>query len=177
MASFKKFCIDEFETYIAELKIARTILFIQQHHTYIPSYIHFKGKNHLALQTGMKNTHIHSNGWSDIGQHFTTFPDGTIMTGRSIEQSPACIYGNNAHAVCIESVGNFDLGKDQMTIEQSNTIIRMTAALCKKFNFPATTNKIVYHHWFNLATGERNNGSKNNKSCPGTNFFLSLIHI
>ena len=171
MSTFKKFTIVEFEKYISGLKIARTVLNIQQHHTYIPSYIHFKGNNHVALQTGMRNTHINSNGWSDIGQHFTTFPDGTIMTGRDIEMSPACIYGNNANAVCIEHIGNFDIGKDQMTTAQSNTIIRMTVALCKKFNFSINTNKIVYHHWFNLSTGDRNNGSKNNKSCPGTNFF------
>lgn len=171
MSVFKKFSIDEFEKYISEVKIARTILFIQEHHTYIPSYVHFKGKNHLALQTGMRNTHINSNGWSDIGQHFTTFPDGTIMTGRDIEKTPACIYGNNAHSICIENLGNFDSNKDEMTIQQKQTIIRMSAALCKKFNFPASTNKIVYHHWFNLSTGERNNGGKNNKSCPGTNFF------
>lgn len=163
--------IKEFETYMENLRIARTILFIQQHHTFIPSYVHFKGNNHFELQKSMKNTHINTNGWADIGQHFTIFPDGSILTGRSIEKSPACITGNNANAICIENVGNFDKGADQMTDAQRNAIISVTATLCKKFSFIPDTNRIVYHNWFNLATGVRNNGSGNNKSCPGTNFF------
>ncbi|WP_346986370.1 peptidoglycan recognition family protein [Chryseobacterium sp. POE27] len=168
---FIKMTLGEFETYIANLKIARTILLIQQHHTYIPSYIHFKNNNHFELQKSMKNTHINTNGWADIGQHFSIFPDGSILTGRSIEKSPACITGNNANAICIENIGNFDKGADEMTDAQRDAIISVTAALCKKFNFNPDTNRIVYHHWFNLATGVRNNGSGNNKSCPGTNFF------
>lgn len=168
---FTKMTTKEFETYLSTLKIARTILSIQQHHTYIPSYIHFKGNNHFELQKGMKNTHVNQNGWADIGQHISIFPDGTIVTGRSFEKSPACITGNNANSFCIENIGNFDKGADIMTNEQKNTIISVTAALCKKLNLIPDTNKIVYHHWFNLASGARNNGTRNNKSCPGTNFF------
>jgi uncharacterized protein YraI len=170
-SGFTKMTSKEFETYISNLKIARTILFIQQHHTYIPSYIHFKGNKHFDLQKGMKNTHININGWADIGQHFTIFPDGSILTGRSIEKSPACITGNNANAICIENLGNFDDGADEMTEAQRNAIVIVTAALCKKFSFIPDSNNIVYHHWFNLSSGVRNNGSGNNKSCPGTNFF------
>lgn len=168
---FTKMNIKELRTYISQLKIARTILTIQQHHTYIPSYIHFKGNNHFELQMSMKSSHINQNGWSDIGQHFTIFPDGKILTGRSLEKSPACIYGNNANAICIENLGYFDNDFDEMTIAQKEAIIAVTAALCEKFSFVPDTNKIVYHHWFNLANGSRNNGRGNNKSCPGTNFF------
>lgn len=168
---FSKMTINEFENYISDLKIGRTILFLQHHHTYKPSYVHFNGSNHFDLQKGMKQYHVAHNGWQDIGQHFTTFPDGTILTGRSIEKTPACILGNNANAVCIENLGDFDKGADVMSDSQRDVIIRMTAALCRKFNLSVNTNKIVYHHWFDLITGERNNGSKNNKSCPGSNFF------
>lgn len=170
---FNKMTSKEFGIYISTLKIARTVLCIQQHHTYIPSYIHFKGNNHFDLQKGMKNTHVNLNGWADIGQHISIFPDGSILTGRNFEKSASCIYGNNANAFCIENIGNFDVGADLMTNEQKNAIIEVTANLCKKFNLVPDTNKIVYHHWFNLSTGFRNNGSGNNKSCPGTNFFGS----
>lgn len=168
---FTKLSISEFEQWIANLKVAKTILYIQQHHTWNPSYISFKNDNHFELQLAMKNYHVNNNGWMDIGQHFTTFPDGSILTGRSLEQTPACIFGFNANAICIENLGNFDLGKDTMTAAHKETIVRITAALCKKFNIPVNSDKIVYHHWFNLSTGERNNGTKNNKTCPGTNFF------
>lgn len=168
---FTKMTIEEFETWLEQTRIARTILTVQEHHTYSPSYALFKGNNHFELQKGMKNHHVNHNGWSDIGQHFTTFPDGTIVTGRSLERSPACILGQNANAICFEHLGNFDKGKDGMTDAHKNTIVRVTAAFCKKFNLPVNTKSIVYHHWFDLGTGKRNDGTKNNKSCPGTGFF------
>ncbi len=168
---FTKMSITEFEDYIKGLHVARTIRQLQQHHTYSPDYSLFRGNNHFALQRGMKQYHVHQNGWADIGQHFTVFPDGYVLTGRSPESAPACIYGNNAQSICIESLGNFDRGGDAMQPEQEEAIIRLTAALCKRFAVPVNTNHIVYHHWFDLRTGERNNGSGHNKTCPGSSFF------
>jgi uncharacterized protein YraI len=168
---FTSLSISEFETWIKQQNIARTVLFIQQHHTFSPSYIHFKGNNHFKMQNGMKNHHVNNNGWSDIGQHFSIFPDGKIMTGRSLERSPACIFGNNSNAICIENIGYFDTGEDDMTAEQRDSIIRATAALCERFDIPVSTDRIVYHHWFDLSTGARTNGTGTTKSCPGTNFF------
>lgn len=168
---FTKMSIAEFETYIENLRVARTILYVQQHHTFSPNYGLFNGSNHFDLQKGMKNHHVNTNGWSDIGQHFTTFPDGTVMTGRSMENSPACIYGRNQHSICFEHLGNFDNGGDTMKAAHRETIIRVTAAVCKKFSVPVNTDKVVYHHWFRLSDGVRNNGSGGNKSCPGTGFF------
>jgi uncharacterized protein YraI len=168
---FKKFTIAEFEAWIAQIKVARTIRTVQQHHTYLPNYSHFDGDNHFKVQRGMKNHHVNSNGWQDIGQHFTSFSDGTVVTGRSLETSPACIYGFNSNSVCIEHLGDFDQNKDEMSAEHQDTAIRMTAAICRKFSIAANTDKIVYHHWFNLSTGRRNDGTGKNKSCPGTHFF------
>ena len=166
-----KWNIVEFEEWLNSFHLARTVFVIQQHHTFSPSYAHFNGSNHFELQQGMKNYHVSHNGWSDIGQHFSTFPDGTILSGRSLEQSPVCIKGQNTNSICLEHLGNFDSGKDVMLAEQRETIIQMTAILCRRFNIPVNTQSIVYHHWFNLSTGQRNDGSSNNKSCPGTNFF------
>ncbi len=161
----------EFEDWIAQQNVARTVLYIQEHHTWVPSYAHFRGNNHFELQRSMQQFHISANGWRDIGQHFSIFPDGMIVTGRSLEQSPACIFGFNAHSVCIENVGDFDEGKDAMRPEQREAIVRVTAALCKRFNVSITTDRIVYHHWFDLSTGNRTNGTGSTKSCPGTAFF------
>src|SRR5690554_937633 len=87
---FKKLSLSEFEQWLKELRVSRTVLTIQQHHTYIPSYILFDGDNHFERQKAMKDHHINANGWADIGQHFTIFPDGYILTGRGMEKSPAC---------------------------------------------------------------------------------------
>jgi len=168
---FTLLTVSEFKTWINNQNIARTLLFIQQHHTFSPNYMHFRNENHFDLQRSMKNHHVHSNGWSDIGQHFTIFPDGKVMTGRSLERSPACIFGNNKHAICIENLGFFDQGKDNMTNAQKDSIVQVTALLCERFNIPVTIDRIVYHHWFDLNTGARTNGSGVTKSCPGTDFF------
>lgn len=169
--NFTKLSIEEFKSWLSTQKIARTILNIQQHHTWNPSYIHFHGNNHFDRQLAMRNYHVGVNGWADIGQHFTIFPDGTILTGRPLERIPACIYQHNANSICIENLGNFDIGRDIMTPDQKQATVQVTALLCSKFNLEANPFSIVYHHWFNLASGARNNGNGNNKSCPGTNFF------
>lgn len=168
---FTLMTVSEFETWIDQQNIARTVLFVQEHHTFSPSYQHFNGTNHFKLQRGMKNHHVNNNGWSDIGQHFTIFPDGKVATGRGLERSPACIFGNNNHSICIENLGFFDTGEDTMTQEQKDAIVRITASLCERFNIPVTSDRIVYHHWFDLSNGNRTNGSGVTKSCPGTDFF------
>ncbi len=168
---FLKMNIAEFDAWIQSIRIARTVLTIQQHHTFIPAYSQFTGSNHFQLQRFIKNYHVRHNGWGDIAQHFTSFPDGSILTGRSLERSPACISGQNANSICIEHLGNFDLERDIMTPEHSDCIVRMTGLLCQRFGLQLNTNTVVYHHWFDLISGRRNDGKGNNKSCPGTNFF------
>lgn len=168
---FTKMSGIEFPDFLSSLKIARTVLTIQQHHTFNPSYAHFKGNNHFEIQKGMKVSHVNTNGWADIGQHLSIYPDGSVVTGRSFELSPAGIAYNNANSFCIENVGNFDFGADTMTVNQRDAIVVVTAALCEKFNLEPSVNSIVYHHWFNLSNGTRNNGSGNNKTCPGQTFF------
>ncbi|HRZ42345.1 MAG TPA: N-acetylmuramoyl-L-alanine amidase [Bacteroidales bacterium] len=168
---FTKMNIQEFEQWITNLRVGRTIDRIQQHHTYSPSYQHFNKSNHFERQKAMRDYHMNHNGWSDIAQHFTTFPDGTILTGRSLEVIPAGIKGQNATGICIEHLGNFDTRKDQMTAAHRDAIVAMTAILLRKFNLPVTNHSVIYHHWYNLTTGERNDGTHNNKSCPGSSFF------
>lgn len=167
---FIKMSTDEFKSWIQGEKIGRTVLNIQQHHTFLPAYRHFRGNNHFDLQKSMHHHHTVNNGWMDMGQHFSIFPDGTILTGRSLEFNPAGIFGNNNNAICIEHLGFFDKSEDVMTAEHKDAIVEVTAVLCEKFNLPVTTNSIVYHHWFNFH-GYRNDGAGGNKTCPGETFF------
>lgn len=168
---FTLMTLAEFDGWIRSQQPARTVVTLQQHHTLSPSYGSFNGRNHFELQSGMKRYHVVQNGWGDIGQHFTTFPDGTIMTGRPLEQSPACIKGNNQSSLCVEHLGNFDQGRDDMSIEHRATIVGMAAIICNRFAIPVNTDRVIYHHWFHLDTGKRTDGSGNTKSCPGTGFF------
>lgn len=164
---------EEFDSWLRLQKTpARDIRLVQLHHTYIPAYRHFNGDNHFALCEAMERAHL-ERGFAEIAQHFSTFPDGTVMVCRSLEKIPAGIKGANANGICIENVGNFDKGKDQMTVAQRAVILSMTRALLSHFKLSPNDQSVVYHHWYDLNIGKRIKveGTGVTKSCPGTNFF------
>jgi len=163
----------EFNEWIDRIEIKRKVVRVQHHHTWSPSYKHFTGNNHFRLCESMENFHVNTNRWAEIGQNITTFPDGTIMICRSLEKNPAGIYMLNTGSICIENIGNFDKGGDNMTGSHRDTIIEMTKSLLNKFHLEPNDNTIVYHHWYDTVTGKRKKTDEPNsvKTCPGTNFF------
>ena len=168
---FQLMDIDEFENWLAAQRVTRVIQLIQNHHTYLPDYTHFTGSNHFERLQSMKQYHMVNNGWSDIAQTLTTFPDGKVAVCRPLNQVPVGIKGHNSRGICIEHFGNFDVGRDQMNPAHAKTIVALNAMLCKKFSLPVDTDHIVYHHWYDLNNGARLNGKGVTKSCPGTAFF------
>ena len=168
---FSVLTLEEFGAYLNARQFSRAIRLIQNHHTAVPGYAQFKGDNHVAMMQAMEDYHIHHAGMSAIAQNLTTFPDGKIGLGRDIDTVPAGIKGANTIGICIEHVGNFDLGGDEMTVQHRATITGLNALLCRRFNLKPSTDTIVYHHWYDLETGERKNGAGVTKTCPGTGFF------
>jgi hypothetical protein len=162
---------DEFARYLTAAHVPRAVVRLQNHHTYIPGYAHFKNDNHFSLLRSMKRSHVQQRKWRDIGQNLTTFPDGTIAVCRPLAETPAAIFGANTGAMAMEHVGWFDTGKDAMTPAHKEIIIKANALLCSRFNLMPSTETIVYHHWYDLNTGKRTNGTGVTKSCPGTAFF------
>lgn len=162
--------LSEFSDWLASQHISRTIQLIQQHHTWLPNYASFKNNNHFQLLDSMERSHL-ERGFAEIAQNLTTFPDGTVAVCRSLDKIPAGIKGANANAICIEHVGNFDQGGDAMHDAHRDCIIRLSALLCKKFSLTPSHDSLVYHHWYDLNTGKRTNGSGSTKSCPGSAFF------
>lgn len=172
MSEFKMFDEKTFIEYVSSLKTKRKIKYIQLHHTYSPSYSHFNGDNHLVLQKNMKNYHTKTNGWTDIAQHFTIFPDGNIVSGRSLDVAPAGIYGANSNGICIECLGNFDKGGDIMTDVQKNAIVFVVKTLLDKFGLKAESG-VTYHAWWSSDGRDLGDYVRGHsvKTCPGTNFF------
>lgn len=168
--------IDEFTDWLKNYRVTRSITLIQNHHTWLPDYKTFNGKNHFQLLASMEQAHK-ERGFAQIAQNLTTFPDGTLAVCRSINTIPAGIKGANTPGICIEHVGNFDAGKDAMNQNHRDIIVALNAALCKKLKLTPGTDTIVYHAWYNLSTGLRDNddgtkaGDRDHKTCPGTAFF------
>lgn len=160
---FILFTREEFKDWLSKQNIKRQVTKIQQHHTWKPDYKNFKGNNHFSMVRGMESYHISQN-YSEIGQNITLFPDGLIMICRSFEKDPAGISGQNENAICIENIGNFDIGADKISDEHKKTIILVNALLCLKFGLIPNENTIIYHAWFKLKAGGY-------KTCPGSNWF------
>ena len=130
------------------------------HHTWDPSYADFTFANHQQLQDEMRKLHIDGNGWDDIGQHLTLFPDGFWMLGRSLEWDPASIRGWNRGAVALEMVGNFDHGKDAMTRMQWDALVGMTRFMMEEWGL-----EMRFHH----------EHPQSGKTCPGESVDKELL--
>jgi hypothetical protein len=170
---FILFDVTGFEQWLMESSFTRVIKLLQVHHTYKPSYADFERvKDHVALLRGMERSHMIERGFSEIAQNITTFPDGLVAVCRPIDSIPAGIKGANQYGICLEHVGNFDAGQDVMAPEHRDCIVKVYAHLCRRFNLMPDVSTLQYHHWWDLNTGQRTNGSGNTKSCPGTGFFL-----
>ncbi|MGJ0848204.1 N-acetylmuramoyl-L-alanine amidase [Tissierella praeacuta] len=124
------------------------------HHTWKPEHKDFKGNNHIAMQQSMKNYHVNSNKWSDIGQHLTLFPDGKWLTGRPFNITPASIKGWNTGALAVEMIGNFDVGHDKLEGEQLHQILLLIKYFIDKYG----ESSIKFHR----------EGPGVTKTCPGT---------
>lgn len=140
------------------------------HHTWKPAHSSFNGVNHFNIQQSMKNHHINTNGWSDIGQHLTLFPDGKWMTGRPFNISPASIKGWNTGALAVEMVGNFDkpgelpynnLGYDELDGVQKENILKLMNWFGEKYGY----DNIKFHRDSPTA----------GKSCPGTSLNKTVM--
>lgn len=168
--------LDEFKSWLFNHQFSRKIQLIQQHHTWQPSYRHFRGNNHFQLLNSMRNHHMKTMGWSDIAQNITIFPDGKIAVSRPFDVAPEGTIGPtaNKHGIAIENIGNFDQGHDVMTKEQKDAIVTVTALLSLKFNLSPSIDTITYHHWWHYKTKNRVLDDAKDyevKSCPGTSFF------
>lgn len=133
------------------------------HHTWKPAHRSFNGENHLALQEGMYHYHTVVNGWEDIGQHLTLFPDGSWLTGRPFHKTPASIAGWNTGALAVEMLGNFDLpgtgefnslGYDKLEGKQREEILKLIKYFIDKYG----EETVIFHR--------ENPNTK--KTCPGT---------
>lgn len=179
LAQFRIFSADDFESYLQTTHFSRLIKVIQNHHTWKPGYTHLTTqRGEMYWLESMRQVHINDRKWSDIGQHITTFPSGNIALCRPIDLVPAGIRGANTGGICIEHFGNFDIGGDEMTLAHGETIIRLNAMLCKRFQLQPNKKTIVYHHWYDQKGVRFSDEKINNhqvlneqKSCPGTAFF------
>lgn len=147
----------------ARRPLRRHIRFVDTHHTYRPHKGQWYGR---MTVDGMARYH-RSLGWSDIGQHWTVGPDGSIWSGRDLNAIPCSQTGFNTGALMYEMVGNFcaagEPGSappyDTLEGAQLDAAVALSAAVVSLFHLPLSG--VRFHRQLHLP------GRPRPKSCPG----------
>ncbi|MGH9893584.1 MAG: caspase family protein, partial [bacterium] len=110
---FHQLTLEQFVELLDKFPFERKIESVHMHHTWRPNRSQYRG---LSTIESMWAFHTTGQGWSDIAQHISIAPDGSIWTGRNWNQPPASAKGFNGNAAAgpfmFETIGDFDRGKD-----------------------------------------------------------------
>lgn len=140
----------------------RNISSIHVHHTWRPTASQWRGRSTVEA---MRRVHMQDNGWSDIAQHLTLGPDGSLWSGRHIDHAPASAKNFNGSGTdgpfMIEMVGDFDVGRDAFADPQAAAAYELVATL---------------RHACGLGSeAVRFHNELSPKSCPGTSIDLAAF--
>lgn len=152
---FKQLLPNALGAFVENYPFRRQITEVHLHHTWRPNHSQYKGHETIV---GMYNYHTKTNGWSDIAQHATVAPDGTIWLGRNWNSPPASASGHNGSATfgpfMIEMIGDFDKDKDVLQGKQLEAALELIARIQLRFNL--SPDNLRFH---NQMSG---------KTCPGS---------
>lgn len=146
----------------------RRITEVHLHHTFVPTHDMFhraaeelgdRRAAGLELCRRMWRFHVEDRDFADIAQHVSIDPRGMIWLNRNWDRPPAICSGFNgdvrAGPFMIETIGNFDLGRDVLAGEQRRAVVSVIAGVQHACGLVPET--LVFH-----------NDMTDLKSCPGT---------
>ncbi|HST62204.1 MAG TPA: caspase family protein [Longimicrobium sp.] len=148
---FRQLTLAQFAAELAAFRFTRTVKEVHMHHTWKPRKSDYTG---VGTIEGMWRFHTRNNGWSDIAQHLSIAPDGTVWTGRDWNKTPASATGHSAGSFMFETIGNFDVGQEKLEGKQRQAVIDVIARVQLKFGLPVES--LRFHRQFT-----------NEKTCPG----------
>ena len=153
---FYPLTLDEFSALLKQFRFTRKIDAVHMHHTWRPNHSQYQGERSIE---GMWRYHTQENGWSDIAQHLSIAPDGTIWTGRDWNAQPVSARGYNGTRVSgpfmFEIIGDFDHGRDPFAGIQREVVVSIVAQVQEKFGLPLES--LRFHNFMT-----------NQKTCPGS---------
>jgi hypothetical protein len=148
---FRQLTLAQFAAELAAFRFTRTVKEVHMHHTWKPRKSDYTG---VGTINGMWRFHTQNNGWSDIAQHLSIAPDGTVWTGRDWNKTPASATGHSAGSFMFETIGNFDAGQEKLEGKQRQAVIDVIARVQLRFGLPVES--LRFHREFT-----------NQKTCPG----------
>lgn len=117
-----------------------------------------------SLSTAVDVHRLHlKRGWSGIGYHFFIRRDGTVETGRPLEDVGAHAYGYNDNTVGICLAGNFDV--ETPTERQFAAAAKVVGTLCRLYDLQPNDRNIIGRCDLNAT------------DCPGTQFYPRLYAL
>lgn len=154
-APFQRLSVDQFAVVLRAFDFRRRITGVHLHHTWRPSHAQWRGHDSMVA---MWRFHTQDRGFSDIAQHLTIDPEGQVWTGRNWNAAPASAVGHNGTSVAgpfmFETVGDFDLGHDQLRGAQRQAVLEVITLVQRRFGLAPET--LMFHN------------QVADKSCPGT---------
>jgi hypothetical protein len=157
---FTPLTLEQFAERLRAFQFTRPVTMVHMHHTFRPRQVDYQG---LPTIEGMFKFHTQSNGWSDIAQHLSIAPDGTIWTGRDWNNTPASATGFNKGVFMFETIGDFDTGKERLEGAQLRSVVGVIALVQHKLGLPVES--LHFHREFT-----------DQKTCPGTGVNKADIH-
>lgn len=152
---FKSANLYEIQDIVSTYPFSRRITEVHLHHTWRPRQSDYRG---LATIEGMWRYHTETNGWSDIGQHVTVAPNGSVWLCRNFNWAPASARGFNGNSQAgpfmIEMIGNFDIDEEQLSREQLQATLAVIKAVQNRFGL--APHALRFHN------------EMSDKTCPGS---------
>ena len=152
--------LEQFAERLRAFQFTRPVTMVHMHHTFRPRKVDYVG---VSTIEAMFKFHTGTNGWSDIAQHLSIAPDGTIWTGRDWNNTPASATGFNKGVFMFETIGDFDAGKERLEGAQLRSVIGVIALVQHKLGLPVES--LHFHREFT-----------DQKTCPGTGVNKTDIH-
>ena len=153
----RRLSVAEFAAELAAFRFTRRVGAVHMHHTWSPNHAEWRGE---ASVVAMRDYHVHTNGWADIGQHVTIAPDAYVWTGRDWNRPPCSDAGDNGTSAAgpfmFETVGNFDVGHDHLAGPQRWAVLEVIARVQRRFGLAVES--LRFHRELPGCV----------KSCPGT---------
>jgi hypothetical protein len=160
---FAAYTLDEFSDVLDRFVFSRRIDVVHMHHTWRPNHAQWRGEPSVVA---MWRFHTETNGWSDIAQHVTIAPDGSIWEGRDWNARPASASGHNGSSTSgpfmFETVGDFDVGRDVLSGPQRDAVVGVIARVLQRFGLGSES--VHFHREMTTL-----------KTCPGTSVKLEEI--
>ena len=135
--------------------------------------------NWAAVVASYFDTHVNTNGWSDIGYNYLIAPDGSLFVGRgggnNVVGAHMCGYNNNTMGVCL--IGNFTTVEP--TPQALDKLQQLLAWKASESGIQPTSFSTIksYKGTMENISGHRDGCAPNYTECPGDLLYPKLPAI